>query len=213
MKGIILDKNLEAVFSDALQDWVNNIERYTNEFDNNDTLYYYNERATVSTLAASLYKSGYFILEEFSTNKSVDGEVKTGRVDLFFAKDVYGLTKSYFGAVVEAKQVYVNLSDNYNGSMAIKTSFSKAEQDTINSFNKQYHTNSYAITFIVPKVKFKDKEYSKERCKNLITEIQELNEHHGIAYIFPKKCELCYETYFYPGIICLIKEIKHSSFN
>jgi len=34
-----------------------------------------------------------------------------------------------------------------------------------------------------------------------------------MAYVFPQKCKLNYEDDFYPGVICLIKEVVDSGFD
>ena len=63
--------------------WAVNIERYTRLTDKGNAAYNNNERANIGLLAGAAWSSGNIALEEFSSTKSVPGNEKHGRIDLW----------------------------------------------------------------------------------------------------------------------------------
>jgi len=227
---------MSTIFEEALINWINNIKKYTNEFDPTDCLYYYNERATLSTFAASLYKSGYFILEEFSSSKhhiNGKGDETYGRVDLYF-----GCEENPKGYIVEAKQTDISIGSKTYSLSKIFKSLAEACIDVEYSFGplKDYVDKGFAVSFIVPYIKGNQsqddiKKMSEQFIKNLKMNFKNTNnilekwkykeyknkKHEDIdtdfeimAYSFPKR-SVSYEyangNYNFPGVICLIKEL------
>jgi hypothetical protein len=64
----------------------------------NDKAWSYNERASISMLAAAIWQAGGIAIEEYISVKNRSGKNKNGRVDLWFKM-------GGFAAVVEAKQM------------------------------------------------------------------------------------------------------------
>lgn len=89
-------------FNKILQCWCAHINSYS-EFIKGDSLYWYNERATVSTFAQAIAKSGYYCLEEYNSKKMRNNDRDfIGRVDLW--AEVEGVQ-----FVFEAKQIWPSL--------------------------------------------------------------------------------------------------------
>ena len=70
-------------FTPIFQEWRGWVERYTDEVDPQDALYWYNERANVGTLAAAAARTGSYALEEYRTPKAHESEQWPGRADLW----------------------------------------------------------------------------------------------------------------------------------
>ena len=97
-----IDKLLKGL-TPIVERWMDLIEEYSSKMKNKDALYWYNERATLSTFAGAIWLSRGIALEEFSSTKikSTRGKstkTKSGRTDLWF----YFNGKEY---IVEAKQI------------------------------------------------------------------------------------------------------------
>ncbi|MBG0847374.1 hypothetical protein H3222_19405 [Pseudomonas chengduensis] len=52
-----------------LKSWVEMVERYCTQHENQDNPWWYNERASLSTLAGAAWSSGWSALEEYSSVK------------------------------------------------------------------------------------------------------------------------------------------------
>ena len=74
-------------------------ERYRQVYID-DCLYWYNERATVGSLAGAIWRTGGFAVEEYREPKKRKGKHYMGRTDLWFSLGENN-RKCY---VVEAKQ-------------------------------------------------------------------------------------------------------------
>ena len=97
-------EKLRRHFSPILEEWTKLICRYTEEYDPKDALYWYNERATLSTLAHAIVRTNSIALEEYRMKKhSIHDGQWEGRADLFF---VCGKTEY----VAEAKQMWLSIS-------------------------------------------------------------------------------------------------------
>ena len=81
------NNNLE----DVIKNWFGVIDDYIKYFGGNDVPYWYNERASISTLAAAAWKSGGIALEEYSMQKGDEGNPRPGKCDIFI-----GINKRHF---------------------------------------------------------------------------------------------------------------------
>jgi hypothetical protein len=90
----------------VLVQWLRVNRDYMEETDWGDCLYWYNERANVSALAAAMWRCGGFAVEEYSSSKGY-GETaqKNGRVDLY-------LLSNGNEAICEAKMDWIYLCKN-----------------------------------------------------------------------------------------------------
>ncbi len=74
------------ILSPVLSAWHGLLQRYAEVWGWRDVPYWYNERATLSTLAAAVWASGGIALEEYRTDRGEDGEgVRKGRGDLYLS--------------------------------------------------------------------------------------------------------------------------------
>ena len=98
----VINPKIRAHFSKIIRCWLGIIEKYSDEYTD-DALYYYNERATLSTLAGAVWRSGEYALEEFGSFKIKKRKRILGRADLWFS---FG-QKEY---LIEAKQIWPSIS-------------------------------------------------------------------------------------------------------
>jgi hypothetical protein len=86
-------------WDDLLKKWFRILNDW--ESDGQDAAYWYNERATTSTLAAAVWRCNGFALEEYRCSRLYGKQERLGRADLWFK--LAGDTSEY---VVEAKQAW-----------------------------------------------------------------------------------------------------------
>lgn len=136
----INDESLRWIDS-ILNIWVDINAEYINQYD--DCLYWYNERADVSTFSGAIWKAGGFAIEEYSSKKGDDESQTNGRVDLYFSigdKEVVAEVKKqwlYFG-----QQVRLNLEGKINRVV------SAAEQDICRSLHSNHCDVGLGLSFI-----------------------------------------------------------------
>jgi hypothetical protein len=68
-KVVIWNDRLRPDFQPVLTEWIKVIRSHS-EFDPSDPLYWYNERASLSTFASALARTGSHVLEEHSSRKN-----------------------------------------------------------------------------------------------------------------------------------------------
>jgi len=110
-------KHIEALLSK----WVKMHESFCN-YSTKDSLYWYNERASISTLAGAVWKCSEFSLEEYRTIKKYRKGSWSGRADLWFTWE----NREYY---VEAKQIWISLSNKTDVSIQ---NINKMLQNTMN---------------------------------------------------------------------------------
>ena len=93
----------ELVWTKILKSWINIHEIYYSQ-TKGDKAYYYNERASISLLAASIWKKEGVAIEEYKAKKIREDKKENGRVDLWFHLDEYS-------AIVEAKHLRRNVKE------------------------------------------------------------------------------------------------------
>jgi hypothetical protein len=198
-KVTIRDSRRRNHFSEILNEWCDVVSRYTNEFCTGDALYWYNERASLSSFASAAARKDYHVLEEYSTDKKGEesGDTYTGRADLYLAK---GKTEYIF----EAKQQWVSISDRAaSPSVKIGKSLRAARKDAASSnVNK---VPVYGIVFAVPYIKKSFHENKEELLQNFIKGLSDI-DFDALAYVFPEKAETINKSgTFFPGVACLIR--------
>lgn len=121
----ILSENLNtaeyAVWTRILRNWAKIHQVYYDQCWQ-DKAYSYNERASISMLAAAIWKSKGIAIEEYVAEKNHDGEIKKGRVDLWFKI-------GDFSGLVEAKQMKKSVK-----SLTLKSADYSKQLSTINKF-------------------------------------------------------------------------------
>lgn len=147
-KDIYIDKELNNIKSGILHEifdsWCDINYEYITAHNFCDSMYWYNERASVGSLAGAIWRTGGLALEEFSANKSNDENKEMGRIDLYF-------TQNDICFIAEAKQKFISLSDNINFYAILKNKLDEAIDDTKRtSIASDYEHVPLALLFVVP---------------------------------------------------------------
>lgn len=205
-KITIRDDRRRIHFGEILDEWCNVIEKYTNEFSPDDALYWYNERATLSTLSVSAGRKDFHVLEEYRADKkgNKSGEIYKGRTDLYLAK---GHTEY----VLEAKQIWVSISgrESNNTNKKIISSLTKARVDAAASnINK---LPVFGVVFAIPYIPKTYIKNSEALIKNFTSSLNNI-DYDAMAYVFPKKSKAINDRgEFYPGVVCVIRAPRRRS--
>lgn len=142
LKGVSIKDEKFQELEHVLESWILMIERYSNAHKGEDACYWYNERATLSVLAAAAWKTdGWVALEEFPTEKVCKKTkgAKNGRCDLYISSG----SNSY---ACEAKQAWHKFGD---GPQAISCMLDAAWDDASELANDEAE-NRLAICFCIP---------------------------------------------------------------
>jgi hypothetical protein len=191
-----------AHWSPLLKNWSMLINRYCRAWGGEDVPYYYNERANISILSASVWRAGWTALEEFGSRKR--GK-KNGRSDLYMWDP-----KRAMGEYVEAKQEWKITK--------AKNIISEAMKDARKLIlNKSYLNEDLfiGVAFIVPwiNLKFKptiDNEIN-QIIENAIAIYNEINCD-ALAWTFPSNSRFASwqgePNRLYPGVLLFAKAIN-----
>jgi hypothetical protein len=182
--------------------WIETNLTYLNYFDLPDSAWWYNERATLSTLSAAVWKTSGVALEEYPTEKGKEHEAWSGRCDLFI-----GIQSHQFAC--EAKQAWCPIGRNAKKGIAnAKTSLQEACNDA-RKLDKG-EGRRLGICFAVPYLPPRDEKSIDEQLEKWLYSIYYELEYDSIAWLFPKAIRTKMKTvegYFYPGVVLIIKEI------
>jgi hypothetical protein len=183
-------KHLEPL----LWKWISINKSYSATFD--DGLYWYNERATLSSLAGAAWKCGEYALEEFHSDKSYGQDKWLGRADLWFS---WKRTEY----LIESKQAYLSLSAHAEHSFEkITRALQAARKDATASKNsgKRY----LGVAFVVPYVPPSQMDNISSLLRTFIDELYEI-DYDLMAYYFQNPSEVLKteDGYGYPGVVML----------
>ena len=186
----------------VFKSWIDTNSEYLKYFDIPDCPWWYNERASLSTFAAAVWKANGIALEEYSIDKGKKHETWSGRCDLFI-----GLRSYQFAC--EAKQSWCPIGRNArNGITNLKNSLKEACKDA-RKLNKD-EGRRLGICFAVPYLPPRDNDFIEKQLESWIKTIYESVEYDSIAWFFSEKIRRTKRNdngYFYPGIAVIIKEI------
>lgn len=175
-----------------------------------DCPWWYNERASISILAAAAWQTaGFYALEEFSITKGrkrADSE-RPGRCDLKI------WTRSKNGLSFEAKQAWckldkgIDLKRKYDDILKIYLANAKADAKRL----KTRMGRRFGICFISPRIVAKEKDILAARLDELLDLLERRQQHDAIAWFFVEDPSLLVDKdtgRLYPGTIILLKEVK-----
>ena len=185
-----------------LESWLSVQEEYFKKAKEYSWLY--NERASISILAAAVWKSGNVALEEFSALKrSKDKNTKQGRCDIYF-------TAGQQGFVAEAKHVYISAGKSVHISLKKKFDDSLLSAKESSLELQPDRERRLAISFVVPYFPKRDKNDLENLIDDFIEELSQTNAH-AFAYYFVDNFNDCiFDDYYFPGNAILLKEIKRA---
>ncbi len=189
---------LRGHFQPIMAEWVKVISRFTNNFDNEDALYWYNERATLSTLASAAAICDCHVLEEYRAEKRGKGDNKyMGRADLYLA---CGRTEY----IIESKQLWVSISRrSYKTLDSIILSLKDARKDAAAS--NPGGVSVLGALFVVPYIPPKEIENKDELIDKFIKLLKGV-DYDVLAYVFPEKAQtFTKKGKLFPGVACLLR--------
>ena len=95
----VIQKKKLKILKPIIEQWLRINREYIEEGDYEDSLYMYNERSTVSSLAGAVWRCGGYAQEEYLATKGDKNNEISGRIDLFFRF-------SHKNIIIEAKQLW-----------------------------------------------------------------------------------------------------------
>lgn len=189
-------------FEPILKTWIDITSSYTDTIDPTDSLYWNNERATLSTFAGAAWKNGHYALEEYCSYKGRRGEIlKNGRTDLW----IHFNEMEY---IFEAKQIWIPISDQANDPIEkMITSLNKARREVV--YSKEIGQTGFGIVFTIPRIAPTFKNNSIELINNFVSKIHAI-DYDFMAYTFPEKgmSVVDDEDNSYPGVVLLARVPK-----
>lgn len=185
-----------------IEEWQRINSKYCNKNKGKDALYWYNERASLSTLVGAIWLSGGTALEEFSSQKMSNRRKKTGRTDLWFEWQ----NKKY---LIEAKQ---DSSLSLSSSIIlkrIKNILTKEACDDAKKSLPRERLMRIGLVFASPYLhKSKRKELGNkiEDFKTNLEQMCRADKSIFCACSFPNSArDLKYKDYYYPGAVLIGK--------
>ena len=201
-----------------LNEWTGIVLRYCALSRFCDNPWWFNERATLSTLAGAAWSlPDWVALEEFKTlkrdsvpsTKVEQGQLTPGRCDLYVSNKKYDFA-------FEAKQAWQSIGKNSGGMKYVCLAMGKAWTDAGN-LDVDEASHRLAATFIVPyipSVQAKNaddlavREAVTKWIENLLKELKQSDKLAAVAYVFPAKAKKFRNDngVAFPGIVLLIQE-------
>lgn len=195
--------------------WTDAVLRYCEMHGFQDNPWWFNERATLSTLAGAAWNLGWVAVEEFTTEKRKrapdgveEGDVQNGRCDLY----IRAKSRDY---AVEAKQAWQRVGSRATGCRTAVAAMDKAWEDA-SKLQAGEGDFRLAVTFVVPSVARAEakkgvrptiERWLKERpLRGLHTKRQ------AYAHVFPGRFgEFQNEDtgYCYPGVAVVVEQRQH----
>ena len=204
-----------------LEQWTSVVERYAAIHGYDDNCWWYNERATLSSLAGAAWSmENWVALEEFSTGKRhkikadgvESGDLRPGRCDLYISN-----RKVSFG--FEAKQTWQRVGPRSNPTRNVWKGMQAAWMDS--GYLANDHDHRFAATFIVPSLPLGDvlDEYGEVSPEQVMALLNTwLAEQQGFvrpggkpsyyAYTFPNLGHKGFISHprYYPGVVLVLEE-------
>ena len=185
--------------------WLQVAEKYLDYFDNEDSPWWYNERATLSSFAAAVWAADGIALEEYATLKGKTRESWSGKCDLYI-----GMPSQEFAC--EAKQAWCRIGRrSKNGFNMAKSGLESACKDA-RKLDKG-EGRRLGLCFAVPYLPPRDEKHVEHQLNDWLKAIQNIDRS-SIAWIFPQSARRSIVTengYFYPGVALIIREVFRMS--
>ncbi|WP_342653074.1 hypothetical protein [Pseudomonas sp. F3-2] len=205
-----------------LKQWIATVQRYSNMHNYNDHCWWYNERATLSSLAGAAWSmEGWVALEEYATHKrqmtKTDGveseDHHAGRCDLY-------ITNCKVDFAFEGKQAWQRIGIHANPTRYVHKGMLAAWKDTERLADELAYR--YAATFVIPSLSLRYiqkksmKIDHKKVVKMLNTWLDEQKDFirpNGIptsyAFVFPRVGHAGFASgsRYYPGVVLILEEV------
>lgn len=221
--SVACNKSLKGL-TPVLKTWTELVERYSNLVAG-DACYWYNERTTLSVLAAAAWQTkGWVALEEYSTRKwrgydpgDEDSDSHgAGRCDLYMGSR-HGRAKY----ACEAKQAWQPIGNpKINDELNVVVDKRNKAWSDASKLAKFEASHRLALTICVPMVAIYQTKHpldAKEvtvRLKDWVDKLHQIKNVDGIAYVFPG-CNRSLTNEkgrrVFPGVALLVRE-RHRRF-
>lgn len=176
------------------------VDKYLSHFEDEDNFWWYNERATISSLAAAAWLSNAIALEEYATRKGKPEEEANGRCDLYI-----GLKDE--GFAIEAKQAWCPIGKGAkNGLKNASDGLLLAIKDARKLASDE--GNRFGVCFMVPYLPKNQEPNIDKLLEGWLKNIESL-DNSFIAWAFPEKARghISPNGRIYPGVVLLAKKI------
>lgn len=204
----------------VLEKWIELVQRYSDTLRDSkysDACYWYNERASVSVLAAAAWSTSpaWIALEEYSTRKHdhENGErlAKNGRCDLYCANPSKAVSYA-----IEAKQAWQNIGKRVSDPFAEVSEKFKDSKDDAMLLDKQEAATRVGACFVIPRFPANELDASSNSFLGVQDWLRRMQndprinkQYDAIAWVFPYNDEeqfpISDSGKLYPGVCLLLK--------
>jgi len=192
----------------SLKKWVEAQEQCAKEWEWKDAPWWYNERASISTLAGAVWSAGGIAFEEFSTHKTLRQLRKNaarthghGRCDLYIYSGGYHF-------MIEAKFCWV--TPRGKAKSILNESMKAATKDAKLNTDDGLKVAAVFAALRIPKSK---KDESEESIQNFIKLLEGFGRC-AIAWVFPNRARflsLRTSRSYYPGAAVILRPLRTPS--
>jgi hypothetical protein len=181
--------------------WPDILDKYIRYNESQDNPWWYNERSTLSTLAAAGWACNGIAIEEFSTVKGKKDDFWKGRCDLFL-----GLKNEQFAC--EAKQAWCPIGRNAKNSFINVNDGLNFACNDARELDKQ-EGRRLGLCFAVPYLPPRDENFINQLITGWVDVMIKNIDCDAYSFIFPKQVRLLTNDngYFFPGVALFIKEV------
>ena len=182
-------------------------------YEKSNAAWWYNERASLSQLAGSVWKAGGYVLEEYSNlkwGKKRKGKwsKKTGRIDMRFVCDG-------FDCIAEAKQCWPTLTSSAK-KIKGKVQYTKHEMNIAlgdaRNLVREVKSRKLGILFATPKIHVNDRNESEKIISDYLEGLNSIAKENNwaIAWCFPmsKITKVKYKDHYYPGQVIISRYVR-----
>jgi hypothetical protein len=186
-----------SAFRPILREWVEVNRSLARLWEWKDCPWWCNERASVSTLAAAIWRAGGRALEEFYDEKMYRRAKYQGRCDLYFEFQGYEF-------IAETKQVWLPVgrrSDLWDTTL--EKSIATACKDVRHTQEQGW--TRLGIVFAAPYFPKSDSDYATELLKKWQSRILD-GPWDGLAWVFPPRTRYLQwtDSCIYPGVAAIL---------
>ena len=203
IKGFKAKKKLKN-WSYLLQEWIFLNEKYSLRHAPDETVFDFNERTNIGILSVAAWRCGWFALEEFRCDKSINGEVKEGRADLWIEYEEYD------DIYIEAKHRKISLNSKVIVEQ-VSDGLGSAYADAIKTKNGEDIDAAAGLLFC--RIFVKQNNSSDEiqnKVNKIVAELSTGVNYDAFGYYFPEQrlTDSKSDEYSRLGILLFAKAVK-----
>ncbi len=193
MQGMIISNPKLEFLRPVLECWFECIDRYNTVRGDNESPYWFDERANLGLLSAAAWMAEMVTLEQAPTKKQIEEGERNGRADLFIAS---GEERAYLQATQRWPRVnHLNLS--------------QALLDAVSDAKKISYTSDLRLGCLFVAPQKAQHSPTPEELQDMVDDLQK--EHTcAVAWYFPYAYRKLHNEAgnYHPGIALLLKEAR-----